>query len=150
MTNSDPREAAARFYDLEEFADDIPFYRALVPSSACSILNLGCGTGRIALGLTDVCASVHGIEISASMLAIAHEKIDALPDDLRDRLTLVRGDITDFDLGLTFDLIIAPYRVFQALKIDDQVDGLFRCVRRHLAEKGTCILTMLGRRKSRT
>ncbi len=144
MTHSDSREAAARFYDLQEFADDVPFYRALVPSPACSILDLGCGTGRVALGLADVCASVHGIEISASMLAIAHEKIEALPDDLRDRLTLVQGDITDFDLGRTFDLIIAPFRVFQALEIDEQVEGLFHCVRRHLAEKGTCILTMFN------
>ncbi len=144
MTESDARETAARFYDLQDFADDVPFYRALVPSPACSILELGCGTGRVALGLADICASVHGIEISASMLVIAQQKIKALPNDLRDRLTLMQGDITDFDLGRTFDLIIAPYRVFQALETDDQVAGFFRCVGRHFAEKTSCILTMFN------
>jgi hypothetical protein len=52
------------------------------------------------------------------------------------------GDITDFALGRTFDLIIAPYRVFQLLETEAQVDGLFRCVRAHLAPEGTCILNV--------
>jgi len=56
------------------------------------------------------------------------------------------GDITNFDLGTTFDLIIAPYRVLQNLETDDQVAGLFRCVRTHLAAGGTCILNVFNLR----
>jgi hypothetical protein len=52
------------------------------------------------------------------------------------------GDITNFHLGRTFDLIIAPYRVFQLLETDAQVEGLFRCVRAHLSSGGTCILNV--------
>jgi len=52
------------------------------------------------------------------------------------------GDITQFALGHAFDLIIAPYRVFQLLETDAQVDGLFRCVRAHLAPGGTGILNV--------
>jgi hypothetical protein len=39
-------------------------------------------------------------------------------------------------------MIIAPYRVFQLLETAPQVDGLFRCVRAHLAPGGTCILNV--------
>ena len=52
------------------------------------------------------------------------------------------GDITDIDLGRTFDLVIAPYRVLQNLETDVEVDGLFRVVRRHLSPRGTCILNV--------
>ena len=52
------------------------------------------------------------------------------------------GDITHFALGQRFDLIIAPYRVFQLLETEAQVDGLFRCVHTHLAPGGTCILNV--------
>ena len=52
------------------------------------------------------------------------------------------GDITHFALGRRFDLIIAPYRVFQLLETEAQVEGLFRGVRAHLAPGGTCILNV--------
>ncbi|HXV78293.1 MAG TPA: hypothetical protein VEG60_00290 [Candidatus Binatia bacterium] len=51
-------------------------------------------------------------------------------------------DITNFALDQTFDLIIAPYRVMQNLEADAAVNGLFRCIRQHLAPEGTCILNV--------
>jgi hypothetical protein len=53
-----------------------------------------------------------------------------------------RGDITHFALGRRFDLIIAPYRVFQLLETEAQVEGLFQCIRTHLAPEGSCILNV--------
>src|SRR5215813_11956182 len=38
---------------------------------------------------------------------------------------------------------VSPYRVFQLLETDAQVDGLFRCVRAHLAPGATCILNVV-------
>jgi hypothetical protein len=52
------------------------------------------------------------------------------------------GDITDFDLKQSFDLIIAPFRVLQNLETDADVDGLFRCIRQHLAPGGSSILNV--------
>jgi hypothetical protein len=43
-------------------------------------------------------------------------------------------------LQARFDLIIAPYRVFQNLGTDAEVAGLFATVRAHLAPAGRCIL----------
>ena len=51
-------------------------------------------------------------------------------------------DITNFALNQTFDLIIAPYRVLQNLEADAAVEGLFRCIRQHLAPSGSCILNV--------
>jgi SAM-dependent methyltransferase len=55
-----------------------------------------------------------------------------------------RGDITRLELDRTFDLVIAPFRVFQALETDAEVAGLMRGIREALAPDGSCILTMFN------
>ena len=135
----DMRAEAAKYYDVNPtIPDDLAFYRARLPSSDAAVLELGCGTGRVLLPLAAVCGFIHGIDRSQAMLARCLQKLQAAaipPTKARVEL----GDITDFALGRAFDLIIAPYRVFQLLETEAQVDGLFRCVRAHLAPGGTCI-----------
>ena len=138
MATNDIRFEVARYYDLNpEPPVDIPFYRALVPSPQASVLELGCGTGRVLIPFARSCGFIHGIDSSQAMLQICREK---LGESENARITL--GDICDFDLGRRFDLIIAPYRVLQNLETDAQLDGLFRCVRAHLSATGTCVLNV--------
>ena len=140
--SEDIRAEAARYYDVNPtIPDDLPFYQARLPSSDAAVLELGCGTGRVLLPLAAVCGFIHGIDRSQAMLARCLQKLQtaAIPPT-KARVEL--GDITQFALGQRFDLIIAPYRVFQLLESDAQVDGLFRCVRAHLAPGGTCILNV--------
>jgi SAM-dependent methyltransferase len=135
---NDIRAEVARYYDLNpETPADIPFYQALVPSPQASVLELGCGTGRVLIPLAQSCGFIHGIDSSQAMLDICRGKLGASG---KARLTL--GDICDFDLGRTFDLVIAPYRVLQNLETDTQLDGLFRCVHAHLSARGTCVLNV--------
>jgi SAM-dependent methyltransferase len=138
---TDFRKDAAKFYDLLEFPDDLPFYEQRLPGPDATVLELGCGTGRVLVPLAECCGLIHGIDTSEAMLEICREKIREanLPPD---RARVEVGDASAFDLGRTFDLIIAPYRVFQALETDEQADGLMRSVARHLAPGGSCILTM--------
>ncbi len=138
----DIRTEAAKYYDSDpSFLNDIPFYQKLIPSPDISILELGCGTGRVTLSLVSYCQYIHGIDISPAMISICREKLvkAGIP---RTKAQVIEGDITDFDLGQTFDLIIAPFRVLQNLETDQEVDGLFRCIHRHLTPNGTCILNV--------
>jgi SAM-dependent methyltransferase len=140
--SEDIRAEAAKYYDVSPtIPDDIAFYKARLPSSDAAILELGCGTGRVLLLLAAVCSFIHGIDRSQAMLACCRQKLQAaaIPST---KAQVELGDITDFALGRPFDLIIAPYRVFQLLETDVQVDGLFRCVHMHLAPGGTCILNV--------
>jgi hypothetical protein len=73
------------------------------------------------------------------MISICREKL-ARAGIPQTRARVIEGDITDFELGQTFDFIIAPFRVMQNLETDQEVDGVFRCIRKHLAQNGTCIL----------
>jgi SAM-dependent methyltransferase len=138
----DIRLEAAKFYDNNpDTPNDIPFYLERIPSPQSSILELGCGTGRVTLPLAARCGTIHGIDLSPAMISICREKI-ARMDMSPDKIKVEIGDITDFDLGRRFDLIIAPFRVLQNLETDVQVDGLFECIHRHLAPGGSCILNV--------
>src|SRR5215471_11886530 len=139
----DIRAEAAKYYDVNPtIPDDMSFYQARLPSSQAVVLELGCGTGRVLIPLAARCRAIQGIDISEAMLAHCRQKLQAagIPPS---KAQVTHSDITHFALGRTFDLIIAPYRVFQLLETDAQVDGLFRCVRDHLAPGATCILNVV-------
>ena len=138
MGLSDFREEAAKYYDLAPHRpDDVPFYLARIPSPESRILELGCGTGRVSVPLLAHCAALYGVDHSDSMLDVLSAKV---PVELESRLRVARADISDFDLGESFDFVIAPFRVVQNLETDAQFDGLLRCVRNHLGPGGRCIL----------
>lgn len=139
--SDDARARAARFYDLApSVPDDVPFYIGRLPSSRSRVLELGCGTGRVALALAPHCASVHGVDLSESMLEIARDKAAAA--GLTERVRLDVADISDLRLAERYDFIIAPFRVLQTLESDAQVAGLLRGIREHLEPGGRCILNV--------
>jgi len=138
----DIRADAARYYDLNPVTlDDVQFYRDRIPSPEASILELGCGTGRVLIPLAAACGYIHGVDVSEAMVSICQEKLakQSIPPE---RACVQVGDITDIGLGRTFDLVIAPYRVFQNLETGSETDGFFRTVRKHLAPGGTCVLNV--------
>ena len=138
----DIRTEAARFYDSNPGTpDDISFYRELIPSPDCSILELGCGTGRVTLALIPYCHDIFGIDKSAAMLEICRQKL-AAGGISAEKAQVAEGDISHFDLGRKFDFIIAPFRVLQNVETDAEVDGVFDCIHQHLAPGGTCILNV--------
>ncbi len=138
----DIRSEAARYYDLNPHVpNDVPFYKNLISSPDTRVLELGCGTGRVLLSLSEFCSYIYGMDVSEAMISICQKKLkDAGISAHQARVEV--GNITNFDLGQTFDLIIAPFRVFQNLETNSEVSGLFRCVRQHLAPDGTCILNV--------
>ena len=68
-----------------------------------SVLDAGCGTGRVGIELARRGVDVVGVDLDDSMLASARAKA---PD-----LTWVTGDLLDVDLGRTFDVVVMPGNV---------------------------------------
>ncbi len=135
----DTRAEPARFYDLNpNLPRDVPFYIERLPCPRARVLELGCGTGRVAVPLAAHCASVHGLDLSEAMIRIAREKVAAA--GLSDRISIYVGDISCFELQQSFHFVIPPFRVLQNLESDAQVDGLFQCIGRHLEPSGRCIV----------
>ncbi len=147
--NQDERQRVARYYDLQPNNPiDIDFYIGQVPYKSACVLELGCGTGRVLTQLVDHCEFIQGIDRSESMLEICREKLArrSIPED-RARVQL--GDATSLKLQRKFDLITAPFRVFQNLETDLQVSGFFGTVRKHLDPDGSCLITAFNPNRER-
>lgn len=72
-----------------------------------SVLDAGCGTGRVALELARRGVLVVGVDRDQSMLAVAGEKLDrARADSPGLRLSYEPCDLVDLDLGVTFDIVV--------------------------------------------
>jgi SAM-dependent methyltransferase len=101
----DPYAFSAGYYDLFLMAEDalpsVPFFAGLAPSG-CRALEVGSGTGRVALAVAERAASVHCIEPSATMRAVLLSKLAARPE-LRSRVTVLPGAAPTFALGRRFD-----------------------------------------------
>ena len=115
---------------------DIPFYVELAREAGGPVLELGCGTGRVALPIAEAGAEIVGIDSSEAMLAVARHKAEARPA-LGDKLTLLRGDMRDLSLGRRFGLVIIPFGGFLSLlTVEDQMKTL-NGIKQHLSPRGT-------------
>lgn len=90
-----------RFEDLAASGMDMHGEAALVASyRPATVLDAGCGTGRVAIELARRGHDVVGVDVDPAMLEAARAKA---PD-----LTWIEADLTDpaFDLGRTFDVVV--------------------------------------------
>lgn len=140
----------ARYYDLAyanraELGADVGFYHSLAREAGGPVLELGCGTGRVLLGIAREGIACTGVDASRHMLEAFRAKAGELPS-----LRLVRARMQDFDLGQgRFALIFSAFRAFQHLyTVEDQLACLAR-VRRHLAPEGALAFDVFNPRLSR-
>ena len=145
---NDYRTDAAYYYDLSpSHPDDVPFYLELVDENT-EVLELGCGTGRVLVPLAQRVALIHGVDHSEGMMGRCRRRLadSGLPAD---NVRVVQGDITQIDMGRRYDLVTAPFRVMQNLETDQQLDGLFDTIRRHLRPEGSAVLCVFHPNRDR-
>jgi SAM-dependent methyltransferase len=145
--DADPYSRCAEFYDgfgLYAGRRDVAFFVDEARRSGGPVLELGCGTGRVAIPTARAGVEICGLDASAEMLARFREKLAAEPADVQRRVSLVQGDMRAFDLGRRFRLVTLPFRPFQHLvSVQDQLACLAR-VRAHLTEDGRLILDLFN------
>jgi SAM-dependent methyltransferase len=125
---------------------DVPFYRRLADQHGGPVLEIGCGTGRVAAALASAGFEVVGVDLSEPMLRQAEERRASLPPEVGARLSLVQADMTTLDLGRTFSLIIAPSRVFQFALTSAAQRATLRALRAHLLPGGRLVLDLFDPR----
>jgi SAM-dependent methyltransferase len=131
---------SAVFYDTVTAADarlagDIDIYAELAPSDGTA-LELGAGTGRLAIALAERGLTVTGVEIAPAMLARAQAKRAALAPEVAARVALRRGDMTALDLRQTFDLVLCPYFTLAHVPAGAAWRNTFATAARHLESGG--------------
>ena len=134
----------AELYDLFPFDADLPFYRDLAERADGAILELACGTGRVALPLAQAGHEVMGVDSSPYMLAIARRKLRALPVHVARRVQLVQGDMRWFELDREFNLAIVATKSFGYLLEDDDQLRALAAIRAHLRSGGILVLDLLN------
>lgn len=119
-------------FDAEnsDFESDGPFYLSLAQQVAGSVLELGCGTGRITIPLAQHGVDIVGVDIVPGMIARAKSKAGDLP------IQWVEADVRDFHLGQEFDMICAPGFVFEHLLDRIDQEAMLACVHEHLTPEG--------------
>jgi SAM-dependent methyltransferase len=129
-----------------QIAGDVAFYERVAREVGGPVLELACGTGRIAVPLAKAGLHVTGVDRSEAMLTIARCKVAALPDSVRERLTLVNQDMSALDLGRRFGFVLVPFRSFQALLTIDLQRKSLDAIRRHLESTGRLALHLFDPR----
>jgi SAM-dependent methyltransferase len=100
-------------------------------------LELGIGTGRIALPLTARGIAVHGIDLSEAMV----ERLRAKPGG--DRIGVTIGDFATTKVDGTFSIAYLVYNTVQNLTTQDAQVACFQNVADHL-EPGGCFVIEVG------
>jgi SAM-dependent methyltransferase len=147
-----PDEGAAGWDDYAPFYDwenartvqrrDVRFWRQLALAAEGRALELGTGTGRIALPLARAGAAVTGIDLSAPMLDRARKRIRRAR--LSRRVRLVRGDIRSLPFeARSFALVMAPYGILQSLVRERDLRATLLSVARVLPRGGRFVLDLV-------
>ena len=96
------------------------------------VLELACGTGRLAIPIAQAGVEIVGLDQSSSMLS--HLRFKAQKAGIE--IALVEADCRKFDLGRKFALIFMAFNSMQHLHDYESLEALFDNVRRHLAPGG--------------
>ena len=94
-------------YDLwaAEMTEDVAWYVSLAQAAAEPIVELGVGTGRVAIPIArETGKRVVGWDRSPAMLATGRERAGGLPIEFRE------GDMRELELAEPVELVICPFR----------------------------------------
>ncbi|HEX3041463.1 MAG TPA: class I SAM-dependent methyltransferase [Solirubrobacterales bacterium] len=103
--------ANAIWHDVEcgAYAADLPFWEELAERQGGTVLELGCGTGRVALHLARRGYEVVGLDADAELLAVLDRRGAELP------VNTLHADARDFALDESTTLVLAPTHLLQLL-----------------------------------
>ena len=136
------RPGAVAWHDVEcaSYAADLPLWRELAAQAGGEVLDIGCGTGRVALELAKNGLQVMGIDpdpdlVRALVTRARGERVDTLGVHRVPKRPVVEGLVADarsFTLGRRFSLAIAPMQVVQLLGGSEGRAKMLARVRYHL------------------
>jgi SAM-dependent methyltransferase len=125
------------WHDLEcgTYEADLPLWRELAETEPGPVLDVGAGTGRVAVDLARRGHAVTALDVDSELLATLDERAGG-------RVRTVVADAQRFDLGERFGLVLAPMQTVQLLA--DRA-GFLRSTREHLAQGGLLAVALADR-----
>jgi len=140
-------EKCAYLYDLFDTKENTEFFLHYA-SEAGEVLDIGAGTGRIAVPLAERGVKVFCVEPSPAMRREFHNKLSARPG-LSKNIELVAGDATSFKFPRTFPAAFLS-GVFDHFLDDEERMAALGNIAKHLEENGKFVFEVgLGYMKDR-
>ncbi len=128
---------AVIWHDLEcgAYAADLPFWSGLAEDARGPVLDIGAGTGRVALALARAGHPVIALERDASLAQELRRRAGGLP------VEVLAADACDFQLAAPVALAIVPMQTIHLL--EDRA-AFLGCARRAIAPGATLAVALLG------
>ena len=132
------RLSAALWHDVEcaSYDSDLPAWLRLAEERRGPVLDVGCGTGRVALHLAAQGHDVTGLDSEPELIEALLQRAGHLP------VEGVVADAREFGLDRRFALVIAPMQVVQLLGGSDGRRRFLECVLRHLEPGGLLAMAL--------
>jgi ubiquinone/menaquinone biosynthesis C-methylase UbiE len=145
MTKSnDAQRTFASFYDWYDGPEhrtlQFELYGKLAQEAGGPVLELSCGTGLITLDLARHGHEITGLDVSSDMLNVAARKLEDEPEEVRECVALMEGDMSEFELGQRFSLVLIPTNSFCHLTSLEKQRACLGCVREHLRPDGMLVI----------
>lgn len=128
----------AIWHDLEcgGYTADIALWRALAAERGDPVLEVGAGTGRVALALARAGHRVTAIDNDPELLSELARRAVGM------QLVTVLGDARELELDRRFGLCLVPMQTIQLLSGREGRSAFLRRARGHLARKGVLAIAL--------
>ncbi len=135
----------ARVYDKMQYDVDYALWieavddrvKRYVPTGR-TVLELACGTGTVAIGLSEKGYVTEGCDVSDDMLAVAFEKAKRL----NQRVRFTRQDMRELRLNKRFDAVVCLCDGLNYITEDGDLGTVFQNVAEHLSPAGLFVFDL--------
>ncbi len=127
------------WHDAENgaYSGDLALWEELAAAAGGPVLDLGCGTGRVALHLARRGHETIGLDLDPELIAALERRAEGLP------LRGVVGDARDFALEEEIALALAPMQLAQLLADSGERTESLACIASHLRPGGRIALSIV-------
>ncbi len=139
MTNNEFTDNLSKYADPIEYDNlhegytvDLDYIANYLGERKETLIELACGTGRLAIPLAKLGHTVYGVDIDEGMLALAEQKAAAEGVTLQLRVQ----DCTKLALPTEANFIYMTGNSFQHFLTNESQDALFASVKKHLKKGG--------------
>jgi SAM-dependent methyltransferase len=129
------------FHDLEcgPEAGDLALWEEMAAAAEGTVMELGCGSGRVGIRLAREGHDVLGVERSPALVRAFNER--AQREDLSAQALV--GNMLELHLRRRFPLILVPMQVIQQIGGSEERIGVLRFIEEHLMPSGRAALAIV-------
>lgn len=133
----------AQLYDMQAPEELRPADHAMLAAvdGSGSVLEVGCGTGRLLLRLGGEGRRLHGLDASEDMLSLCGERLHRSGV----QATLHKGLMQDMKLEEKFRYVLVPYCAFNSVSDPTEAAKAMSRLRDHLTADGILLLSVFAR-----